>query len=109
MNKKYVQISSINQRIFVEELLRVGSLGGVLSDVHPVRKAVVLAAVLEVAEDVDVGENAFVKVFYKENDKQEKKEEAPVAKEKPEAPAEEQKVAKESAKKPTTKKKATSK
>lgn len=103
MNKKYVQISSVNQRIFVEELVRVGKLGGELSNEHPVRKTPVLAAVLTVDEDVDVGESAFVKVFYKETDKQEKKEEAPVAKEESKDTTEDGKVAKKSARKTSSK------
>lgn len=89
MSKKHVVVATLDQRLFVRELLRLGKLGAELDESFPVHKSGFMRATLQVDAAVDVGENAALKVFTI-------KDEENTAKEAPKEPVE----AKEEAPKP---------
>ena len=61
--KKRVEISSIDSRVFVKELLALGKLGATLPDNAGVFKGMMLRAQVEVDENVLVKENVNVRVI----------------------------------------------
>lgn len=94
MSKKHVVLATMDQRLFVKELLRLGKLGATLDESFPVYKSGFMRATLQVDASVDVGENAVLKVFtMKENENspkaapKESKEPTEVKEESPKAKA----------------------
>ena len=63
MSKKNVVLATLDQRLFVKELLRLGKLGAELDESFPVYKSGFMRATLSIDASVDVVESPVLKVF----------------------------------------------
>ena len=57
MGMKALVVRTINQRVFVEEVVRLAKLGAIWDDTKPVYKTGQMTAFFKIDEDVDVGES----------------------------------------------------